>query len=705
MKKIETNIGNRILTIEHGELAKQSDSAVLVKYGETIVLVTVVSGEEKENTDFFPLICDYREQTSAAGKIPGGFFKREGKPSDREILVSRLIDRSIRPLFPDNYFKEIQIVSFVLSVDQENDPDFLSIIGASSALCSSKILWQGPIGVVKIGLIDDKFVINPTISQFEKSKLSLTLSGTENSIIMVEGWAKEISEEKFLEAIFLGFENIKNLIEMQKVLISPKDVVDKIEENKELKEKTENFLNIRLPEAYNYPEKKARKQFYEILENEFLTEFDSEEKKKEAKQVFENVFKDKIRKLILTTKKRIDGRNYNEIRPIECKISLLPRTHGSSLFTRGQTQCLASVTLGTKSDEQTIDGILEKTSKRFMLHYNFPPFSVGEISPLKSPSRREIGHGILAENSLSYIIPEENIFPYTIRIIANVLESNGSSSMATVCAGSLALMDAGVPIKKHVAGVSTGMIKEDEDYMILTDIAGEEDHYGDLDFKIAGTNDGITGFQMDVKSCQVNYEILKKIVNQSKEARIEILEKMNQVISSPKSHLSPYAPKISILKVNPDKIGLIIGPGGKTIRKIIEETGVEIDILDEGEIRISSPDKIASKKAEEKIRSLTEEPEIGKIYEGTVTKIFPFGAMVRILSSEGMVHISELAPYRVDKVEDIVKVGSPVKVKVIGIDEQGRINLSRKQALSQEELSSIHKFKKITKRRTNGKSY
>jgi len=682
MDKIEIGTGDSILSIEKGNVARQADGSVWVRCGETIVLVTAVAAkEEREDADFFPLTCDYREQFSAAGKIPGGFFKREGRPSERETLICRLIDRSIRPLFPENYFKEVQIISFVLSLDPENDPDLLSIIGASAALTSSKIPFSGPIGAVKVGLIEDTFVINPTISQLENSQLSLLLSGTEDSIIMMEGWAKEISEEKFLEAVSLGFEKIKEVISAQKPWIAQKEENVSAEQDKQIKEKAEKLLQEKLKQLYDYPEKKDRNQFYQTLKEEFLAGLEDEEKKKEGEKIFEKVLEDKIRKLILTEGKRLDGRKSEDIRPIDCKINLLPRTHGSSIFTRGQTQCLASVTLGTSSDEQTIDGLYEKTSKRFMLHYNFPPFSVGEASFLRGPSRRDIGHGALAEKSLSFGMPDEEKFPYTVRIVANILESNGSSSMATVCAGSLALMDAGIPVQKHVAGIALGMIAEENNHLILTDIAGEEDHYGDMDLKIAGTADGITGFQMDVKSCHLTYEILKKAVEQSKKARVKILENMQQAISSPKPSISAYAPQMIRILINPDKIGLVIGPGGKTIKRIVEETGVKIDVNDDGEVKISSPDKESCQKAEKEIKDLTEEPEIGKIYEGTVTKILAFGAFVKILpSQEGMIHISELAPQRVNKVEDILKVGDTVKVKVLKID-RGKIGLSRKQAL------------------------
>ncbi|MCM8809271.1 MAG: polyribonucleotide nucleotidyltransferase [Candidatus Omnitrophica bacterium] len=680
MKKIVISSGEKNIEIEINAVAKQSSGSSLVRCGDTIVLTTCVQGEEKQDSDFFPLICDYREQTSAAGKIPGGFFKREGKPSEREILISRLIDRSIRPIFPDHFYKEIQVISLVLSADQENEPDILSIIGASTSLLSSSIPFSIPIGCVRVVKRNGKFLINPNITDIQESELNLVISATENSIIMLEGIGKEISEDVFLSAIEFGWNEIKKMINILKEIVNPEK--EKVEFNfeKEIFEKITEYIRKNLPNAYNYPEKQKRKEFYTHIKEAFLVQFEEEEKKKEVEKIYEYVFEKEVRNLILNSKKRLDGRALKEIRPIECKIGLLPRNHGSALFTRGQTQCLASVTLGTSMDQQIVDGLYEETTKRFMVHYNFPPFCVGEVSQLKAPSRREIGHGNLVERALLPIIPSEKIFPYTIRIVANILESNGSSSMATACAGSLSLMDAGVPIEKHVGGVSVGLIKEGSQYIILTDIQGEEDHYGDMDLKIAGTLDGITGFQMDVKTTDLTLEILEKAIYQSKEARKEILDKMYSTISSPKSSLSPYAPKILTIKINPEKVGLVIGSGGKTIKKIIDETGVKIDILEEGEIRIYSNDLEACKKAASEINKIAEEPEIGQIYEGVVTKIFPFGAIVRFLpSQEGLIHISELAPYRIKRVEDVVKVGSTVKVKVIGKDEQGRVLLSKKQ--------------------------
>jgi polyribonucleotide nucleotidyltransferase len=686
MKKVVINSGEKTIEIEINSVAKQSNGSALVRCEDTIVLVTAVCSEdEKEEFDFFPLTCDYREQTSAAGKIPGGFFKREGKPSEREVLISRLIDRSIRPAFPHSFKKEVQIISLVLSADQENEPDILSVIGATSSLLSSSIPFYLPVGCVRVLKKNGEFLINPPISQFNDSEMNLVIAGTEDSILMLEGMANEISENDFLNAIEIGWNEIKKMAKILKDITNPEKEKVEFIIKEEYEKQIFNYVEENLKEVWKYPEKQKRKEFYKNLKEKFISQFE-EEKRKEIEKVYEYVFENKIRNLILNSSKRLDGRHYKEIRNIECKVGLLPRTHGSALFTRGQTQCLASVTLGTTMDQQIIDGLYEEITKRFMVHYNFPPFSVGEVSPLKAPTRREIGHGNLAERSLLPLIPSEKVFPYTIRIVANILESNGSSSMATVCAGSLSLMDAGVAIEKHIGGVSIGLIKEGEKYVILTDIAGEEDHYGDMDLKIAGTKDGITGFQMDVKITDLSLEILSKAVYQSKEAREIILDKMYQTISSPRPHISPYAPKILTININPDKVGLVIGTGGKTIKRIIENTGVKIDILEEGEIRIYSDNIDSCKKAAEEIKKITEEPEIGQTYEGVVTKIFPFGAVVRFLpSQEGLVHISELAPFKVKRVEDIVKIGSTIKVKVIGIDEQGKVILSRKQAIENDK--------------------
>ncbi|MGB9641738.1 MAG: polyribonucleotide nucleotidyltransferase [Candidatus Ratteibacteria bacterium] len=685
MEKLEIELGNKLITIETGSLAKQAAGSVIASCGETVVLVTVTTKKSEEIRDFFPLTCDYREQTSAAGKIPGGFFKREGRPSEREILVSRLIDRSIRPLFPEDFTDEVQIISFVLSVDQENDPDILSVIGASGAILLSGLPFSGVLGCVRIGRIDDKFVINPTISELEKSTLNLVLSGTERSIVMLEGWAKELSEDLFIDAARFAFDSIKPIIEALSCWKQNTDYKPEIEFDPDTVNSVASFVKKKMESIWNYPENMLAE----------LKTFYTEDKHAEIELIFNKCLEKTIRESILLTGKRFDGRQPDEIRPIDCKVGVLPRTHGSALFTRGQTQCLASVTLGTKHDQQIIDGLFEETSKRFMLHYNFPPFSVGETGALRGPSRREIGHGALAERSLQFLIPDEANFPYTIRIVANILESNGSSSMATVCASSLALMDGGIPIPRHVAGIALGLIKENEKYIILTDIAGEEDHVGDLDLKIAGTNNGITAFQMDVKTTEFSWEILKQAVLQSKQARIKILDIMNGVLNSPRPEISKYAPRIVSFKVSPDKIGLVIGGGGKTIRKIIEETNVEIDIEDDGTVVIYSPEMEKCQAALERIKAIVEEPEVGKIYDGTVTRIFPFGAMVKFFNEqEGLVHISELAPYRVNKVEDVVGIGEKIRVKFVGFDEQGRANLSRKQALTHEEIEEERK--KIT---------
>ncbi|MCM8769851.1 MAG: polyribonucleotide nucleotidyltransferase [Candidatus Omnitrophica bacterium] len=687
MDRIEIDLGAKKVILEKGRMARQAQGAVWVQSGETIVLTTAVSSSNpREDVDFLPLMCEYREQTSAAGKIPGGFFKREGRPTEREVLTSRVIDRSIRPLFPEGYYHDIQITSLLLSVDSENDPEILAILGASAALVSSPIPFTGPVAAVRVGYVDGEFVLNPGISLLERSEINLLLSGTQDSIIMMEGSSAEIDESKFLQAIAFGLRNLKSLLEVQQPWIGEKTALPSVG-GSPWRQPAEDFLKQKLFRAYEFKEKKARSDFYDSLREEFLSGCPEEEKDLAGKD-FDISLKKSVRQLIASSEKRLDGRSPKEIRPIEIEVGLLPRNHGSALFVRGQTQCIASVTLGAKHDEQRIDGLFEETSKRFMLHYNFPPFCVGEAVPMRSPSRREIGHGALAERSLAYVIPGEEKFPYTIRIVANILESNGSSSMATVCAGSLALMDAGVPVSRHVAGIALGLIMESGQSVILTDIAGEEDHYGDVDLKIAGTEKGITGFQLDVKTSEFSLDILEKALFQSREARLEILEKMNSVLSQPRPTLSPYAPRMISFKIKPDKIGLVIGPGGKTIRGIIDRTGAEIDIEDDGTIHISSPSPAACEQAQQEVLTLIEEAAVGKVYTGVVTKILPFGALVKILpTQEGMVHISEISGHRIDSVEDMLSVGSEIRVKVIGIDESGRLRLSRKQTLTPEELA------------------
>ncbi|MCL5674508.1 MAG: polyribonucleotide nucleotidyltransferase [Candidatus Omnitrophica bacterium] len=685
MQKIEIPIGEKKLVIEEGLMAKQAHGSALIRYGDTVVLATAVSSKKEEYPDFFPLTCDYKEHVSAAGKIPGGFFKREGRPTERETLISRLTDRSIRPVFPDDYRDAVQIISQVFSADQENDPDILSIIGASASLTVSGIPFLGPVGAVKVGYIDDKFIINPTATQMANSSLELTIAGTDRALTMMEGWAKEISEDIFVEAVKIGFDNIKTVVSHLKqwkkeIHYEPSVVIPE-----EINDLVKEFILSQISDVYNYPGKQERNEFYNKIFEE-LKQKVSEDSYKPLKISYETNLNQIIRNLILEKKQRLDGRKSDEIREIECITGLLPRTHGSALFTRGQTQCLSSLTLGTSIDEQRIEGLYPESTKKFMLHYNFPSFSVGEAVPLRGPSRREIGHGALAERSLANILPKEDAFPYTIRIVANILESNGSSSMATVCASSLALMDGGVPIPRHVAGIALGMIKEEQDYIILTDIAGEEDHCGDMDFKFAGTEKGITGFQMDVKTTDFSFEILPQVVNQARKAHKEILQVMNTAISKPRNEISPFAPKIVNLRIDPSKIGMVIGPGGKNIRRIIEETGAQIDIDDSGIVSISSPDLINCQKAVDKINEIIEEPEVGRIYTGTVIKILPFGAVVKFSGEkEGLVHISEIAPYRVSKVEDVLQLGSEIKVRLIESDQPGKNSLSRKQALTKEE--------------------
>ena len=685
--KIEIDIGGKPLIVEAGQVAKQADSAVTVRYGDTVVFTSVVvSDEPKEGMTFFPLTVDYREHTSAAGRFPGGFFKREGRPTEKEVLTSRLIDRSIRPLFPKNYKNEIQINSLVFSADTENDPDILALLGASIALSLSKIPFLGPVGAVRVGCINDEFVINPTIPQLEESKLNFVVAGTKTSIVMLEGTGSFLPADLILKAIDFTQKSILLLIDAQKEWENKEKekVLPSAQENyPELWKEMQEYLFPKIKDAYNFPKKSDRDAFWKKLSSETLEKFITPENSEEVVDNFyEEIKEGNVRKLILDTGKRLDGRKSKDLREISCETSFLPRTHGSALFTRGGTQSLASVTLGTTSDAQIMDTLLEESTKRFMVHYNFPSFSVGEIRPSRGPGRREIGHGILAERALSAVVPSEEEFPYTIRVVSNILSSNGSSSMATVCAGSLALMDAGVPISSAVAGIATGLIQEGERKIILTDIAGEEDHFGNLDLKIAGTDEGITAIQMDVKSALITVELLQELFTQSREARVAILKKMVETIAEPKKSISSYAPKIISLQIPKEKIGLLIGPGGKMIRKIINDTGAKIDVDDDGVVTVASPDQEAGNSALKTIKSLVEEAVVGKIYSGKVMKLMPFGAFVEILpKQEGLVHISELDNKHVGKVEDVLKVGDDVKVKVIDI-KAGKISLSRKKALT-----------------------
>ena len=693
--KVSARIGHEDLIIETGRMAKQADGAVVVQYGGTVVLTTVVETKEvKDGQDFFPLTVDYREKTFAAGKIPGGFFKREGKPTEREIVNSRLIDRPLRPLFPEHYFNEVQVMSTVLSVDGENNPDLLAIVGASAALMISPIPFEIPIGGIRVGCIDGKLVVNPTFAQLEKSTLDLVLASSEENIVMIEGGAREVTEEEMNQAIQFGREQVKAIVQLQRELVKkcgkkkrkpePRVISD------DIRNKVENHVKEKFFKIFRLPRKEERTDAHAALYEEVLGLFnvdDPEFQKQEVKAVFNEIEQREVRALILDKGQRPDARGFKEIRPITCEIGILPRTHGSALFTRGETQSLGVTTLGSGKDEQIVDSLEGEQYKRFMLHYNFPPFSTGEVKPNRGPGRREIGHGVLAERALKAVLPSEEEFPYVVRIVSEILESNGSSSMATVCSATLSLMDAGVPIKAPVSGIAMGLVKEGNKWQVLTDIAGIEDHLGDMDFKVAGTSKGITSIQMDIKITGVTNEILKKALEEAKEARLKILDVMTKTISEPRKELSSYAPRITMLRINPEKIGELIGPGGKNIRRIIEESGATVDIEDDGRVLVASNDAKASELAISRINAITEEAQVGKIYQGKARKIMAFGVFCEIIpGTDGLVHISELADGYVKKVEDHVKVGDVFPVKVISIDDQGKINLSKKQA--ERELAS-----------------
>ena len=689
VKKVELEFHGRPLSIEIGKLAKQADGAALVRYGETVVLVTAVAAKDlKLDTDFFPLTVDYQEKTFAAGKIPGGFFKREGRPSEKEILTCRLIDRSIRPLFSEGLRCETQVIATVLSADRENDPDIVAMLGASIALHLSDIPFNGPLAGVRVGRNHGEWVINPTQAQLDESDLDIFLSGSKDAIVMVEGGAQVVPEDEILEALFAGHQAIQPLIEIQEQLCreigKPKREVPLAKLDAAAVKRVEELALAKLKQALEVPEKLERyKRIADVKAQvvpQALAEFP--DKQKDIKGAFEELKRNVFRGLVIHQERRIDGRSLRDIRPITCEVEVLPRTHGSALFTRGETQALVVTTLGTTSDEQRVDALIGEHFKKFMLHYNFPPFSVGEVKFLRGPGRREIGHGNLAERALVPVLPAEEGFPYTIRIVSEILESNGSTSMATVCGGSLSLMDAGVPVTAPVAGIAMGLIKEGEHVRVLSDILGDEDHLGDMDFKVAGTSDGVTSLQMDIKISGVNREVMDQALRQAKEGRLHILNIMNSVLAEPRSNVSGHAPRIITFKVKPDKIREIIGPGGKVIRGIIEATGVKIDVEDDGTVRIASVDEEASKKAIEMVQRIAAEAEVGKIYKGTVRKIVEFGAFVEILpGTDGLIHISQLAPERVRKVTDVLKEGDEVLVKVLEIDRQGKIRLSRKEAL------------------------
>ncbi len=690
--RVEREINGKKLSIETGKLAKQAHGSVLVQYGDTMVLATVVyEPKDYSEVDFFPLTVDYREKTYAAGKIPGGFIKREGRPTNKEILTMRMIDRPIRPLFPKGYFDEVQIMVMVLSADQQNDPDILAMIGASAALSISPIPFEGPIGAVRIGRVNGEFVINPTHSELEFSDMELVLAGRKEAVNMIELGCRPCNEEDVKKAIELGHSVIKDVCEMidefvDKVKPVKNEVSPLPEEYDRILSSLEQEFTDKLREVKCIVSKRERNAAVDELKEQAIEKYapeDSEQADKLkalTKMAFEE-FEEKVTRKLILEGKRADGRGYDDLREISCEVGILPRTHGSGLFTRGETQALVTVTLGTSEDEQVIDGLMEEYSKKFMLDYNFPPFSVGEIRPIRGPGRREIGHGALAERALAQVMPVVEDFPYTVRVVSDILESNGSSSMATVCGGTLALMDAGVPIAAPVAGISIGMVHNDQKTVYLTDIIGEEDHFGDMDFKVAGTKEGITAIQLDLKMKGISYEQISETFERAKAARLKIIDKITSVISEPRANISEHAPCLMTVKIDPEKIGKIIGPGGKNIRKLQEETGATIEIEDDGMIYLSSIGQEAARKAKEAIEKLVEEVQVGKIYTGRVTAIKDFGAFVEVLpGTEGLCHISELSDKYVNSVTDICNVGDTITVKVIGIDDQGRIKLSARAA-------------------------
>ncbi len=693
----EMEIAGRPLRVEIGKVAKQANGAAMLYYGDTAVLVTAtMSKKPREGIDFFPLTVDYEERMYAVGKIPGGFIKREGRPSEAATLSARLIDRPIRPLFPKGYRNDVHVVATIMSVEQDNPPDVTAIIGASLALCISDIPFAGPLGAVCVGMVDGEFVVNPTEEQTLKSDMHLVVAGTRDAIMMVEAGANEIPEDKMLDAIFLAHEVIKDIVDFQEKIIAeigkPKAPVEVAEIEAEIRAVVREYAENKLREALQCSDKLMREEQTEEVKKEVMEHFEEEypERAADIASVLDELEKEIVRKMILDEGKRVDGRALNEIRQVTCEVGVLPRAHGSGLFTRGQTQVLSVTTLGAASEEQILDGLGLADSKRYMHHYNFPPYSVGETRPIRGPGRREIGHGALAERALSYMIPSQEDFPYTIRVVSEVLESNGSTSMGSVCGSTLSLMHAGVPIKAPVSGIAMGLIKENDRFAILSDIQGIEDALGDMDFKVAGTAKGITALQMDIKIPGVTREILEKALAQAREGRMHILDIMLQTISKPNPELSPYAPRMIKMMINPDKIREVIGAGGKTIKKIVDETGAKIDIEDDGSLYITAVDQDAAEKARYLIDCLVQDVEVGKIYMGKVVRIVDFGAFVEIIpgvlgmaGKEGLVHISQLAETRTARVRDVVDIGDEILVKVTEIDSQGRINLSRKEALRQ----------------------
>ena len=698
--KKEIQWGGKKLTLETGRIARQADGAVLATYGETVVLCTVVASKEpKEGVDFLPLTVNYQEKTFAAGKIPGGFFKREAKPSDKETLISRLIDRPIRPLFPENYFNETQVICTLLNLDKETSPDIVAFVGASAALALAGAPVQSTVAAAKVGYIDKKFVLNPSNSQLENSDLELIVAGTKDGVLMVESEVKQLTEKIMLDAVMFAHKEFQDVIKFIETFTKGKKVSQieykdgNVDKNlKDLFNKIEKSYKDEFIKAYKEKDKSIRSDALSTIRKKIIDEFILEDNEEITENLVlfatKKVEKELVRSSILKTGKRIDGRDTKTVRPIKAEVGILSRVHGSALFTRGETQALVVTTLGTSLDEQIIDDLEGEFKEKFMLHYNFPPYSVGEASMLRPPGRREIGHGKLAWRAIKPLMPIKDKFPYTIRVVSEITESNGSSSMATVCGTSLSLMDAGVPLEKPIAGIAMGLIKEKKNYAILSDILGDEDHLGDMDFKVAGTKDGITALQMDIKITSITKEIMEKALNQALDGRIKILSEMDKAISSSRKELNSNAPKIQIIKIDPSKIKDVIGSGGKTIKSITEETGVKIDIDDDGTIKIASTDSEGGKLALEKIENIVAEPELNEIYSGTVVKIMDFGAFVNFMGTkDGLVHISELSEKRVGKTTDIVKVGDKVKVKVIGFDNRGKIRLSMKELKQKSEKS------------------
>lgn len=697
IKQCSIDINGQQLNIETGRIAKQANGSVVVTFGETVVLVTVVSTDQvREGVDFLPLTVEYKEMSYAGGRIPGNYFRRDmGRPSERETLSSRLIDRPLRPLFPDNYYYETQLIASVLSTDKENRADVLSILGASAALEVSDIPFDGPIAAVRVGRVDGEFMINPTVTEQETSDIDLIVAGNRTAVVMVEGGGNFVSESEIIEAIFHGHEALQPMldmqIEMKRDAGKEKREIPAVVKDEAMEVKIAESATPLLKDAITTPDKKLRQKKREEVSIKVLEALSEEYEGKESeiREGIYNLEKKMIRRMILEEERRIDGRSFNEVRPIDCMVKVLPRVHGSALFTRGETQSIVLTTLGTQMDEQRIETIDGEISRNFIFHYNFPPYSVGEARRLMGPGRREIGHGALARRALLPIMPAKDDFQYAVRVVSEILESNGSSSMASVCGGSLSLMDAGVPVKEAVAGVAMGLISDGQKVAIITDIIGDEDHYGDMDFKVAGTREGITALQMDIKIDGITKEVLKKALDQAKEARLHILDNMNKTISTPRSELSPYAPVITIIQVRPEKVRVLIGPGGKVIKEISSATESKINVDDAGKVIIGSPDSERANLAVEMINKITQDAEVGKLYLGKVVKIMDFGAFVEIFpGTDGLIHISQLDKGRVNKVTDVLNEGDEVMVKVLDVDKNGRIALSRKAALG-ENLSDV----------------